>query len=296
VTDPDDFFGSGSIVGINRKLMAQGNSCGSHPLIDISGPGSNISTGASGYYTACFARANGECFSGSTVGQVYVNCPGVVSTTCAGSSIHGGFPIGPINDICVGNLGIAANAVRQFTLDHTDLAGAYTRTLLTATARLRMVYGFENNRLLPDNSWLLLRTDWLNYERSDMWMMKMLPYPAPDSVNRGTFVPITIALKPTAGLNANNAVVEFGYQEYGAPRSLNCTTRNDACLAAAATVSAGNQPFYFASENPAGASCASGCTITIPAISQRILYYQVQYRNASNTVIAADPVSSVIVP
>ena len=59
VTDPDDFFGSDSTVGINRQLMAQGNSCGSHPLIDISGPGSSISTGTSGSYTACFARSNG---------------------------------------------------------------------------------------------------------------------------------------------------------------------------------------------------------------------------------------------
>jgi hypothetical protein len=296
VTDPDDFFGSGNIVGINRKLMAQGNSCGSHPLIDISGPGSSIPTGTAGSYEACYSRANGECYSGSTVGQVYVNCPGVVSTTCAGTSIHGGFPIGPINDICVGNIGIAANAVRQFTLDHTDLAGAYTRTLLTATARLRMVYGFENNRLLPDNSWLLLRTDWLNYQRSDMWMAKVPPYPAPDSINRSTFVPIAIAVKPPAGLAVDNAIIEFGYQEYGAPQHLNCTTRNDVCTATAAAVPSGNAPFLLASENPHGLSCASGCSITIPAISQRILFYHVKYRSANNTVMETSPITSLTIP
>jgi hypothetical protein len=296
VTDPDDFFGSGSIVGINRKLMAQGNSCGSHPLIDISAPGSAISTSTSGSYTACFARAAGECYSGSSVGQVYVNCPGVVSTTCAGTSIHGGFPVGPINDICVGNIGIAANGVRQFTLDQTDLAGAYTRTLLTATARLRMVYGFENNRLLPDNSWLLLRTEWLNYQRSDMWMAKMLPYPAVDSVNRGTFVPVTLTLTPPPGLGVDNVIVEFGYQEYGAPQHLNCTARNDPCIAVASTVPTGNQPSYFASENPAGAPCATSCTIAIPAISQRILYFQVSYRSAGNMVRPPDPPIAVLVP
>jgi hypothetical protein len=296
VADPDDFFGSGSIVGINRKLMAQGNSCGSHPLIDISGPGSSIATGTSGSYTACFARANGECYAGSSVGQVYVNCPGVIWNYCSGSGIHGGNPLGVGNDICVGNIAENANAVRQFTLDRTDLAGAYTRSLVTATSRLRMVYGFESNRLLPDNSWLLLRTDWLNYQRSDMWMAKMLPYPAPDSVVRGTFVPMSLTLKPPAGLSVNNAIVEFGYQEYGAPQHIDCTPRNDACIATASTVTQGNQPFYFASENPAGASCASGCTITIPAISQRILYYRVQYRAANNAVLAAGPLTSVVVP
>jgi hypothetical protein len=296
VTDPDDFFGSGTVVGINRKLMAQGNSCGSHPLIDISGPGSSISTGTSGSYTACFARANGECAPSSTVGQVYINCPGVTWPSCTGSGIHGGNPLGVGNDICVGNLAEDGNTVRQFTLDRTDYAGAYTRSLVSATSRLRMVYGFESNRLLPDDSWLLLRTEWLNYQRNDMWMAKMLPYPPADSVARGTFIPVTLTVKPPAGLAVNNAIVQFGYQEYGAPQFIDCTTRGDACIATASTVTPGNEPFYFASENPAGAPCASGCTITVPAISQRILYYRVQYRAANNAVIASGPLVSVVVP
>jgi hypothetical protein len=296
VTDPDDTFGTGSLVGINRKLMAQANSCGSHPLIDISGPGSSIPTGTAGSYTACFVRANGECYTGSTVGEIYVNCPGVIWQYCSGSGIHGGTPLGVGNDICVGNTGESSNAVRQFTLDRTDLAGAYTRTLATATSRLRMVYGFENQRLLPDNSWLILRTDFLNYQRSDMWMAKMLPYPAADSVVRGNFIPVSLTLKPPAGLGVNNAIVEFGYQEYGAPQLVDCTARNDACIATASTVTPGYQPFYFASENPAGASCASGCTITIPAISQRILYYRVEYRAANNTALAAGPLIATVIP
>jgi len=61
-------------------------------------------------------------------------------------------------------------------------------------------------------------------------------------------------------------------------------------------VTPGYQPFYFASENPAGVSCASGCTITIPAISQRILYYRIQYRAANNTVLAAGPLIATVVP
>jgi hypothetical protein len=90
--------------------------------------------------------------------------------------------------------------------------------------------------------------------------------------------------------------VEFGYQEYGAPQLLNCTTRNDACIATASTVTSGNQPFYFASENPAGAPCASGCTIAIPAISQRVLYYQVVFRAANNTVLSSGTPTAVTVP
>ena len=296
VIDADDPFGYGSIVAINRKLMATGASCGSHPLIDVSGPSASIPTDASGSYTYGIVRAAGELRSGSTVGQVYVNCPGVAWPTCTGSGVHGGNPLGVGNDICVGNIGNAADAILQYSLDQTDRYGASRRALVSATSRLRMVYGFENNALLPDNSWILYRQEWLNYQRPEMWMAKNLPYPPGDSVARGTFVPWPVTVSPPAGLDVNNAVIEFGYQEYGAPQLINCTTRNDACIATASTVPSGNQPFYFASENPAGAPCATGCTITIPAISQRILYYQIQYRAANNTVLSAGPPIADLVP
>ena len=298
VIDADDPFGYGSIVAINRKLMATGASCGSHPLIDVSGPSSSIGTGAAGSYTYGIVRAAGELYPGSTVGQIYVNCPGVAWPTCTGTGVHGGTPLGVGNDICVGNIGNGADAIIQYTLDRTDYYGTSRRALVSATSRLRMVYGFENNALLPDNSWILYRQEWLNYQRPEMWMAKNLPYPPGDSVARGTFVPWPVTVSPPAGLDVNNAVIEFGYQEYGAPQLINCTTRNDACIttSTASTVPPGNQPFYFASENPAGAPCATGCTITIPAISQRILYYQIQYRAANNTVLSAGPPIADLVP
>lgn len=290
VTGPDDIFGSGRVASLNRKRMATGASCGSHPLIDLSGPGSSIATAASGSYTYCVVRTKGECATGSTVGQIYVNCPGVVWNRCAGSGIHGGTPLGVGNDICVANVGAAANAVRQFSLDHNDYTGAFTRSLVSATSRLRMVTGFENNRMLPDNSWLLFRAEWLNYSREEMWMAKIPPYPKPDSIDRGTFVPMVLDLKPPAGVNVDNAIVEFGYTEYAG----NCTSRRDPCQANAATI--GSPPFQFASENPGGMPCSSGCTIALPAISQRVLYYQVKYRDKSNHTLAASPSQATTVP
>jgi hypothetical protein len=290
VTSPDDIFGSDGVAAINRKLMATGASCGSHPLIDRSGPGSTIGADAAGSYTYCVARVKGECAANSTVGQVYVNCPGVAWNRCAGSGIRGGTPLGIGNDICVGNVGAAANAIRQFSLDKTDFEGAFTRTLVSAMSRLRMVSGFENNRLLPDNSWLLFRAEWLNYNREDMWMAKMLPYPTPDATERGTFVPIVLHLQPPAGTAVDNAIVEFGYADYEG----NGTTRHDACVAASAKI--GAPPFQFASENPSGMPCASECIIAVPAISQRILYYQAKYRDKSGHTLTAGPQQVVAVP
>jgi hypothetical protein len=278
------------VAPLNRKLMATGASCGSHPLIDVSEAGSSIAADASGSYTYCVARVKGECVPGSGAGQIYVNCPGVIWNHCSGSAIHGGTPLGVGNDICVANIGAAANTVRQFSLDHNDFAGAFTRNLVSATSRLRMVAGFENNRLLPDNSWLLFRAEWLNYSRQEMWMAKMPPYPTPDTIDRGTFVPMVLTLQPPAGVGADNAVVEFGYTEY----SGNCTSRHDACLANSALV--GAPPFRFASENAPGTPCSSKCTIAIPAISQRVLYYQAIYRDKSNHRVTAGPYQAVAVP
>ena len=290
--DPDDPFGYGTVISINRKIMAQADSCGSNPLIDISGPASVISTDASGSYTSCYARTAGECYTGSAPGQIFVNCPGVLTGNCAGSGIHGGIPLGVGNDICVGNINAAGNVALQFGLDHTDYAGASFRPLVSATARLRMVSGFENNRLLPDNSWMIFRAEYLNYNTQMMWMAKMVPYPPTDSVARNTFVPVQVIVKPPSILAVNNVVVQFGYQEYGR----NCTTRNDPCLATGSTIPAGNAPFSFASETYGGVACALGCTVTIPAISQKVLYYQVKYRNSSNAVIYTGPTTLVVVP
>ena len=301
-SDPDDPFGYSTFSVINRKLFATGASCGDHPLIDVSGPGSALGSTSSDSYKYCFARGANECKTGSTAGQIFVNCPGVIpslnsgNTGCYGSGIHGGTPNGVGNDICIGNQSIEADAIRQFTMDRGDRAGSYARSLVSETARVRMVGGFENNRMLPDNSWILFRAEWLNLQREEMFAAKNLPYPPPDSINRGTFVPMPIVIKPISGLSVNNAVVIFGYQEYGAPSSLNCTSRNDACYANAATVPATTTPFLFASETPAGLSCGSGCTVAIPAISQRVLYYQVLYRDGSNNVLAQGPINVTVVP
>jgi hypothetical protein len=294
VIDADDVYTlSPAVVPIQRKLMATGAACGSHPLIDISGPSSSLGSTTGDSYKYCMSRATGECVGGSAAGNLYVNCPGVRYAYCNGAATHGGTPLGIGNDICVGNLSKVANAVTQFDLSHTDYAGAYTRNLVSATGRLRMVTGFESNTMLPDNSWVLYRQEFQNYQRQELWMAQVPPYPPVDAVSRWTFVPVTIALKPPAGVN--NAIIKFGYQEYGSSL-LNCTTRNDACIATASTVPTGNQPFYFASESPSGASCAIGCTITIPAISQRILYYQILYRDAGNAVLYSVPQIAAVVP
>src|SRR5207253_3912308 len=134
-----------------------------------------------------------------------------------------------------------------------------------------------------------------NATRAELFLAKLPPLPAPDSVARNTFVPIRVTLTPPPGVTVNNAMVEFGYVENGQPADFYCTSRRETCVATAAAINE-STPFAFSSEAPAGAACSTGCTIQIPAIPQRIVYYRVKYRNASNQVLATGAVQAAAVP
>jgi hypothetical protein len=90
----------------------------------------------------------------------------------------------------------------------------------------------------------------------------------------------------------NNVIVEFGYNP-----SFFCSTRQEVCVANAAAIQTGNSVYSYAtSDAPAGLACASGCTVTIPALSQRVMWYRVKYRNAGSAVIKTGDTQVVATP
>jgi len=288
---------SGLLNGINRKLQATLAFCGTQPLVDISSPatGNLIGTTIANSYQYCIARNAGECRSGSSQGDIYFNCP--YAMPLSGST----YGCGSQNDMCVFNTGAYLNAISQVGYSGTDTTGALGRALTKGLKRQRDLDVNENVRVLPDGSWLLFRAVAVNGVEDTVLAGKLPPYPAQDSVVRNTFLPLALNLTPPAGLGATNAIVEFGYMENGEPNQFYCTTRQDTCVAANATI--GTTPFLFASEGTGGAesgltgaSCATGCSISIPEISQRIVYYQVKYRNASNQVLAQSGVQVAVTP
>jgi hypothetical protein len=110
-----------------------------------------------------------------------------------------------------------------------------------------------------------------------------------------------VKLTPPSGLAVDNAAIEFGYAENGEPGQFYCTSRQEKCLATSATVPV--VPFQFPSDaadgmesGVAGIPCANGCSIAIPAISQRVLYYRVRYRDASNRTVATSQIETIAVP
>ena len=283
VKDADD------IGNLNRKLLPTAASAGPHPLLDVSGPAAVITDAASSSYSYCIPRVKGECRPGSVVGEVYVNAPGVVFPYCYGNP--GAGQSSPANDICVDNMPAVGQALVQFSTLQADPSGQFQRVLVKSmTGRLKLTSGFANARTLPDNSWVIFQGNYLQTGRRELYMAKLPPFPAADGVNRSAFVSLPLNLTPPSGMGISNAIVEFGYREFGG----NCTTRNEACIASGPSI--GAVPFQFAGENPAGAPCSTACTIVIPAVSQRVLYYQVVYRDAANNVRAQTPVQVLATP
>ena len=189
-------------------------------------------------------------------------------------------------DICIGDGGWPLGSpVVQVGRSATDPASRFQRAL---------TYGFQhfksqsenywsNGKATPDGSWATFTTRWADDQRSDLMMVKIPPMPGADSVNRASFIPVrtTVGSVPAG---TSTVAIRFGYGPTFA-----CSSRAEVCYATAATINE-TTPFSWASENTAGLSCASGCTIAIPAISSRVLYSQVEYRNSGGTVITVSPV------
>jgi hypothetical protein len=204
-------------------------------------------------------------------------------------------------DICVGNMSAYLNSIVQVGFKKNDFNGEFGRTLTKGLSRYKLVDGYWHGKVLSDASWVMFRSMYTSGAWTDILLGKLPPFPPTDSVVRWSFQPIPLKLTPPAGLTVDNAVVEFGYAENGEPGKFYCSSRQERCLATAATIPA--VPFVFPSEGTGGletgvtgVTCASGCTVAIPALSQRMLYYRVKYRDASNRTVATGQIETIAVP
>jgi hypothetical protein len=191
--------------------------------------------------------------------------------------------------------GMQAQKINQVSTTIRASNGAETRPLTSAFHPYRAGPYYWNARVLPDGSWAVLRAPFFNKTRAELFLAKLPPLPAPDSIARSTFIPIAVPLTPPPGLAVDNAIVEFGYVENGQATDFFCTSRRESCVATAAALNE-LAPFAFAGEAPAGAPCAAGCAIQIPALPQRVVYYRAKYRDASKQVLATGSVQVAAAP
>lgn len=279
-----------------RKRLGTRASCGTHPLLDVSGPASQITDGSADRYKYCVAERNGECYSGSAAGDVFVNCPFVNRThcsesgegACGGSGREACTATGEgdniLQDICVNSISGWSDAWSQFGVDGytNDRNAAWSRWMGRHMARYRRVWQAASPLTLPDASWALVYTRWLDGIRSEWLAAKLPPWPGRgdgwDSEARWTFraIPVRLAAAPSGAAKAS---VEFGYNP-----QFECTSRKESCIATTETVSE-TEPFSWASDSYSAATCSSGCRISIPAIPQRVVYYRVRYLRADGTTL-----------
>lgn len=191
------------------------------------------------------------------------------------------------NQACIGNNAYSAGAVMQVGIN-----GNQTRQVTNGLTQYRAVIGFPTARGLADGSWMLFTINDPQQAPPVLVMMaKNTPFAA-DSVNRTDFVQQKVSVSNVPA-TTDNVVIKFGYAESGTASQYYCSGRAETCIAGTSLVS-GSVPFAYASETFTGTSCASSCTVNIPAISGRTLYYQIQYRAGSSLVLAGTPVMVMI--
>ncbi len=277
---------------LHRKHLGTLATCGERALRDLSSSSAGNLITDSTPYTYCFANAAGECRDGSSPGDVYVSCPGRTQTSCAVAPFSVTYP-STVVDVCVGDSWAFGHGIVQVPLAANSIRGERTRVIAYPFPIPHLQSIYSSAKALPDGKWALYLGQ--RHERADVYLVKMPPYPEPDQTDRGNFVRIPISIPPPPVSGADNVIVEFGYAENGAAAGFHCTTRKEACVAGRAEVDLAD-PFYFVSESPPGVPCATGCAVELPALSQRVLYYRVKYRDAGKNVMATGVMQAAVVP
>src|SRR5208283_2229270 len=243
---------------------------------DVSSPAQgNIVTDATPY-TFCVVYVAGECRTGSNVGQAYVSEPfpsAYRSTSlgyCAANYFGASFPCA---NFVLGNAG----QLIQKRIDLPDTTGQQWRRLGMGFMGPGRQYEFSTQTPEPTGKWSIFACDWCDGVRTELFMYKLPPLPSSTEQTRpgNDFQLMTVTLGPDTDLGL--ARVRFGYGENGNPASLYCTTRQENC----STTADSSMPFAYESEGPVWQSCSAGCTIQVPALPGRVLYYSIDRKGSS---------------
>jgi hypothetical protein len=261
---------------------------GGHYLYkDVSGPATgNVADMPD--YSYCRAFKVNECFNGSSVGNLYVTAPkAFIDGNCRSDQFT-------LPDPCVFQLSPYAGQVIQFRTDKTDSNGLTTRKFGYVHGMPGLQYQFSNCRSTPEGEFAFCVADWLDGVRSEWVSLRVAPMPKPDSRNRTTFIPIALNYQGSPG--ATNIRARFGYAENGGSL-LRCTAYQAECTTEIPVSSPGD-PYGFTTETVTRQNCAinAACTITIPAISNRMLYYVVDRLDNSGNIVASFPKQVIAVP
>ncbi len=277
---------------LHRKQLGTLATCGEHALADISSAATGDVITDQTPYTYCVANAGNECRNGSQPGNVYVSCPGKTENSCANSPFANTYPT-TVVDVCVGDSWSFGHGIVQVPVSADSKSGEHTRVVSYPFPIPHLQSIYSSAKATPDGKWALYLGQ--RHERADVFLIKLPPYPEPDGKDRTTFQNLPISVPKSADSAVNNAIVEFGYTEFGGPGDFFCTTRKEACVAGVRPETTA-LPYAFPSEAPSGVPCAAGCTVDVPALPQHVVYYRVKYRGADGNVMSTGGLQTAIVP
>jgi hypothetical protein len=266
--------------GLHYKQVPVIGYAGYHLLKEVSSPTKGNIITDSTPWEYCVALTAGECRSGSAAGEVYMSVPQTLARSdqnCVANWYDDNYP-------CVFSPPAKAGFTVQEGISKDDPNGTNWRRISMALSG----YGrqFEFGTFIPDptGTWAFTEGYWLDGMRNDLLVAKLPPWPNPQdvTVNRTNF--ITQSVQIGASQNLTSARVRFGYTENGNVTDYFCTARQEACVTAC-SASSPTTPYYFSSENQGWQPCANGCTVSVPAIPGRVLFYAVDRQDGGGTTI-----------
>jgi hypothetical protein len=261
----------------NPKVIPLVGYAGRYNLHDISGPSSVISDATP--FAMCYAYQSGECRSGSPAGTIYVSVPHAESTyNCILSDQN------LRNTPAVFSVASVSGEITQTDITKNDTEGIFWRKLGMMWRGPGRQYQFNHAWSMVDGQAVMYRGEWVDGTRTGLWLMALPPFPQFDGILRQNFVPLAFEVPGGAGpWNAPNARIRFGYAENGPAGSFFCTSRQEECSTEGA-------PFaYTKTDSRTLQNCPIGCTISVPAISGRVLYYKIDWLDNQGNVVASSP-------
>ena len=291
-----DYAESGNLYDYKRQGLTVFS--GRRIVRDVSAAGFDYAAhdDSSYFYTYCRAYKTDDCLTGAAANDVYLNIPKAAQAPI-------GFPFGPgyrclgaflpdPDDICVSITPSHGNHIVQYLMDaaHHDGFGLGSRRIAIPFVGPKVLEGSNmNGNELPDGSWEV--SDAYLAPIHSLFLFKLPPYPGQSAVNRVSWIPVPVKITGVPP-GTDNVIVEFGYDP-----NFYCSSRREVCVANASTIQPGSSVFsYTASDSYTGLPCASGCTVAIPARSQRVLWYQIDYRNASGQSILTRKAEPLVTP
>jgi len=257
---------------------------GIRPLVDASP--AVLSNTAADHYKFCYVVKAEDCYAGSIVGEIYFNVP-FLTYPYTVPARFAPFPWSMVRDISFTQNTHTTQTLLQASAHRRDSYGTTVRRLTTGFAPYKVQSTFWNLRALPTGNRFFWGTKHLDEARDEILVADLPPFPGEQSLYRGNFVPVRLSL---GGASGDEVRVRFGYSENGPAESLFCHERQVAC----STSASGTQPYAWVDESPSWSNCSSGCSISVPAISGRVLYYVIDRRNGG--VTSSSMLDAVAVP